>query len=1108
VLISGSYCGYLDPQESIWKGESGKRFKLRDLQSVPDALAPFTGVCGFSAKLAEFPVQTLFRFPLRNTASGLSDKCYNIKQMYELIAVLREEIKYLLLFLRSVQSISVAEFTVHGQEKLLFEVMVDAKDSAKRQEQQRTFIQQIERTFTGHSPYSISKVVTNVGSFDVVVHDERGESKCHWLVVHQVGSTDPEVRVQATKQHVLPWVGTAREIGSSASVGRLFCFLPMPCEAISPLPVHVNGTFALNDNRRSLKWPALERKNDPTAEWNKLLVEKCLPSCYVKLVLQLIEEGIDSPKEIYKAWPEVGKVHETEWSGILCSFFSQLFQCKVLHTETSGGKWVHVQDALLVPEDGRVSAVVEQLLLCCGVKVTTVIPLVWRAFNHQRLSPSTVTHKFIRQVLRKNSRAYRDYSSTEKLELLMYCLSDKNYSDLHGLNLLPLISGEFIQFSAKAAACYLCSEEFPQSLLPNIHHLLVDPVDSSLHQHLENIAKQGYTQLKMLSEKDVGQLLQQYMPSVGYPLNWLPAFWKWVQSRELSLFHGLPLVPVGNSQLAKLTKSAGVVFVHRYSCISPHLASALAKHHVKLAQEQQSSYLRHSKLLEYLHQFSGPGVLDAISSVSLSTPLSEKLVSVEALAFQEFLCGYYTSIGPHLSVFCKLAIFYTMQHPQGSCYSINQVSCTSTTGKAIAEADNYNIKTELMPQNPLVLSQAGNQRRLLEIASSQVSFMNKMDFLCQVLFPLVRNHTYPQEAVDQFMMEVLGDFRRLTSTYKKQRDTFIQTIQNLPFLRNSKGQWKCPKDLFDFSNSDLTSLFKSEAVFPAPPFNQVEYLYPLRECGLRQLNSVTAQELVSIVEAIKMSASHQPVSCDSARYERAKAVVNFLNTHSTCLNNTVTMTSWLRTKSFTLHNALETLACDYSWLPVCSTPPTDYPSCVPWKGCCHQHLASSSTQLVALHQDLNRSKLPKIVGSQVLFVEGCLPQQFSKSLSASFSTLAAAAVDHLGVLIRCKDSLNNHQLEQLVSQVYEFLNQAVSERGKAVVPLQKLPSWVWVGGNRFASPECVALKLNREFRQDLHPFIFVVPSSLSRFKLLFLVLVWSVKLTTDRFYQFCIKTFK
>ena len=116
--------------------------------------------------------------------------------------------------------------------------------------------------------YSISQHINVVTNFHVAVTDDGHTTRSHWLVANQVGSPSPEVQTAAVKQHVFPWVGVALELKDDTaptltSSGRVFCFLPMPAEASPPLLVHVNGTFGLNNDRRTLKWPGIERLIDP-----------------------------------------------------------------------------------------------------------------------------------------------------------------------------------------------------------------------------------------------------------------------------------------------------------------------------------------------------------------------------------------------------------------------------------------------------------------------------------------------------------------------------------------------------------------------------------------------------------------------------------------------------------------------------------------------------------------------------------------------------------------------------------------------------------------------------------------------------------------------------
>ena len=1076
VIISGAYCGFLDPQEQIWQHQSGKRFRLTSLQNTPDVLAPFAGLCGFQIGSTDFSGQTLFRFPLRNTRSDLSEKCYDIDDIQKLIIGLREEVKYLLLFLRSVQSITITEKLSNESERLLLSVNVSECDSGKRQLKQSNFIDEIYSTFVGPNPYDVQKLVSSAGSFSVVVKEAKtGESKHQWLVVHQVGSMNQIVRQHAAKQHVLPWVGAAIEF-SSATIdsvcGRLFCFLPMPCEATAPVPVHVNGTFALSDSRRALKWPAGERKNDPQAEWNKLLVEHCFPSCYVKLLLSLIKIETVIPKEVYMTWPDVQIVEDVdEWCGILPCFLKELFKHKIIHSNINGGCWVTLDDAVLVPQDENIPNVVEDALLSCRKTVARVDDVVWRAIEYYnsitRRHSTVISPSYTRSILLNNVNVYRHYNSCDKIKLLGYCLGDKKYEDMVGLELLPLANGAFVRFNARVryyTPLFLCTNEFPQDLLPDCRQFLVNLDDSNLHKQLKEVAMHHCTQLQLLQVADVARLLKQSIPSGGY-LNdsWLRLFWTWVQNYQLSYFENIPLVPVDQNKVAKLTKSAGVVYLPANNYVQTELKTALSRYQVKMANAQMHYYLTHRQLLNYLHTFNGAGLLDAISLVSYNIASVTPTIA-EATALQEFFDGSLHFIYQKMSIFKQLSIFKTLQN---TLCSINAASKTYN-GSAIAEHSSYDLKIEYLPQSPLVLSQTGNRHRLLQAAS--VQYLNKIQYLCQIVFSKVKQGGYFKQNTESLMSEVLSDFSSYAWRFPSHFSVLVESVKNLPFLFNH-GRWKCPKDLFNPSDSDLCNLFEGEAVFPVAPFDDMEFLDPLKRCGLRQIDSVTAQEICDIVNNIKTHFSSSLVAVEVIKHRRAKAVMHFLNEHPLFLQHQVTQGRYW----YTLQAALESCARDYCWLPVCCTPPSCYSSCLVWMGTQYkQCLASSRANLVVLHT--NTSDDPMLMGSEMIFVDGCLPQKFANSLSCSSKSRAVAIINHLRTIIKNKSDFDCNLLEKLVKNIYIALNQL--SWYDVEVPLANITEWIWAGEKIFVSPNVMGIGDHPNFRQNLRPFIYTLPSSL------------------------------
>ena len=92
--------------------------------------------------------------------------------------------------------------------------------------------------------------------------------------------------------------------------------------------VHVNGFFALGQDRKDLKWKSLAtsgRSNDKTVNWNEHLLTKLLPLVYVQLFnfmktrLQGTRLEKNSLDEFYGAWPNLNDVDD-KWKQVLPAF--------------------------------------------------------------------------------------------------------------------------------------------------------------------------------------------------------------------------------------------------------------------------------------------------------------------------------------------------------------------------------------------------------------------------------------------------------------------------------------------------------------------------------------------------------------------------------------------------------------------------------------------------------------------------------------------------------------------------------------------------------------------------------------------------------------------
>lgn len=159
--------------------------------------------------------------------------------------------------------------------------------------------------------------------------------------------------------------------------------LPLPIEDRVPFAVHVNSTFSLTNNCCSLKWKAQEQKHDEESNWNNLLLEKYLPSCYVELISKLINIPNIGETMVYSHWSYKREVKDTPWKAMLKPFYSQLFQDgnKILYSPISGGQWISIEDATFIYEEDTINVAVQEAALNCQLKLVELSDAQWRIIN-------------------------------------------------------------------------------------------------------------------------------------------------------------------------------------------------------------------------------------------------------------------------------------------------------------------------------------------------------------------------------------------------------------------------------------------------------------------------------------------------------------------------------------------------------------------------------------------------------------------------------------------------------------------------------------------------------------------------------------------------------
>lgn len=531
-IFSGDQIGMLDPHQTLFgPHESGQCWNLKDdskeISELSDQFAPFIGIFGSTKEMfvnGNFP-GTFFRFPLRLQPSQLSSNLYNKQKVLELFESFRADADTVLLFLKSVQDVSLHVREADGTEKLMFRVT--ASESTALKQERLNSVKILGTAISNYCKKIPSDSVTCVTyHINIVLEDEstKDTQKTSWLVCNSVGGRGVSSALDSLADELkfVPIIGIAMPLSSrddeekgatSDFSGKAFCFLPLPPgeESKTGLPVHISGFFGLTDNRRSIKWRELDQWRDPAALWNEFLVVNVVPKAYATLILDSIkrletERSSDFPFSvdvIYRLWPDVNKVR-VHWQRVLEPLFNELFQNAVLYSISN--HWVQLEQAYFSELDDSLeyTETVLNYLQSSGKQIVKVPANLAAAVELAAPGAARkVTPAWVRQVLRKSAP---EGGARERLHLLEFVLSDEAYSELLGLELLPLQNGHFVPFSSSVSdqdVVYITSEDYPRSLFPGLEGRFI----------LDNLKPHLLAALKEAAQTRAQQLLWGYSAS-------------------------------------------------------------------------------------------------------------------------------------------------------------------------------------------------------------------------------------------------------------------------------------------------------------------------------------------------------------------------------------------------------------------------------------------------------------------------------------------------------------------------------------------------------------------------------------------------------------------
>lgn len=296
------------------------------MDSIPDQFQPYRGIfhCTDDTFSEGTYNGTMFRFPLRTAPSKLSQTLYSAEKVHTLFESFMADAHLVLLFLQYLESIELhVRDVVDTEARKTFEVRITDDSLPMVRRKREEFRSQITTGKLMPEPVKVTYPIT----IETVAYNQgiKSDTQRHYFLVTNYfcgGDVSSEFESLAKDKDLsyLPLVGVAMPIPERSETqtpdikGHVFCFLPLPVQktSLTGLPVHVNGFFALSQNRRYIKTPNAEQEDiaekegrqltDKSLLWNRCLLEEAIPRAYATMLMKAINERSFNvqPDAIYK----------------------------------------------------------------------------------------------------------------------------------------------------------------------------------------------------------------------------------------------------------------------------------------------------------------------------------------------------------------------------------------------------------------------------------------------------------------------------------------------------------------------------------------------------------------------------------------------------------------------------------------------------------------------------------------------------------------------------------------------------------------------------------------------------------------------------------------
>ncbi|KAG8998909.1 hypothetical protein FRB94_006526 [Tulasnella sp. JGI-2019a] len=305
MVVSGDRVLFLDPSGTYLPRNARRSqrtallMKLETCQSkYPDHLRPLDGLFEFSGAKPYYN-GTLFRLPLRTlqqaVTSKLSNHSYSVEELHGLMKGEFYEQAEQSLFFSHIVGLSAHERNPGEDGLIMWSIHGSRQPNATE-----IAGDQLEGDLLESAEMRLEVTVKNGPSRvqDWLIHsmktrrDRVPEGFHHLLDEHRLSSPSVGLAIKLT----------ARDAGNQDLPvrSRLFATVPLPIE--TKFPVHINATWILAGDRRTIR---LDTKNAPVAQpmetqYNLYLLKRLVPELYLRMLATLAAQY---PQDWNQCWP-------------------------------------------------------------------------------------------------------------------------------------------------------------------------------------------------------------------------------------------------------------------------------------------------------------------------------------------------------------------------------------------------------------------------------------------------------------------------------------------------------------------------------------------------------------------------------------------------------------------------------------------------------------------------------------------------------------------------------------------------------------------------------------------------------------------------------------